>query len=171
MFFPLIDAGFSLWTLRSCPFPWTHLTPSHWCHVNLSLELPQTIPLSHPLWSCRSPFFFHILLEMLVSVYYRTGFQVLIYVNDLALVFPGGHLQFLMKFCLTLLQNHCCALGLKMNPDKSKFMVFCLLLPERLLSWNGLLASVAVKRHFYIVAIISTTDYCAHVCRAYLRHP
>lgn len=80
--------------------------------------------LGTPQGSCLSPLLFNILMEGLFTIDYGHGVRLLCYADDLALGISGHCYQNRTPQALDRLQQRCCFLGLKINPEKTTYMTF-----------------------------------------------
>ncbi|MPC34348.1 hypothetical protein E2C01_027733 [Portunus trituberculatus] len=78
---------------------------------------------------------FNILMGGLIVPHYDQGIKLLIYADDIVLLYTGTN--FVVKRALLTFTQQCRELGLKVNSTKSRFIVFKAHLPDLSLQLDG----------------------------------
>ena len=102
-----------------------------------------------PQGSCISPFIFNTLVERLLETSYGHSSLLLAYADDLALFLPRANFQEQAHQAVSLLHQRCVTLGLKVNPEKTRYMTFGLSPLTRPLALDGTPVSRTI-RHKYL---------------------
>ena len=77
-----------------------------------------------PQGSILSPFLFNILMENLVPLQFGASTKILCYADDIVIISTGPRMNQKTQEALTTMSNKCEELGLKINHNKTKAMVF-----------------------------------------------
>lgn len=75
-------------------------------------------------WHPPGQLLFNIPMESVVTLQLRTGTKILCYANDIAIISTGSGMDQKPQEALTTVANKCEKLGLKINHNKTKAMIF-----------------------------------------------